>query len=95
MRLLPFVVAIAFALPSFAAVDLEQKPNPHDRFFERLPELRLVRGATPKTMPLIVTLTVEKGFLSAMSEIAWMFLSGGPLYFIFHIQTKCYYFQQI
>ena len=47
-----------------------------------------------QTMPLIVTLTVEKGFLSAMSEIAWMFLSGGPLYFIFHIQTKCYYFQQ-
>jgi callose synthase len=47
-----------------------------------------------QTMPLIVTLTVEKGFLNAMSEIAWMFLSGGPLYFIFHIQTKCYYFQQ-
>jgi callose synthase len=47
-----------------------------------------------QTMPLIVTLSVEKGFLNAMSEIAWMFLSGGPLYFIFHIQTKCYYFQQ-
>ena len=47
-----------------------------------------------QTMPLIVTLTVEKGFINAMSEISWMFLSGGPLYFIFHIQTKCYYFQQ-
>ena len=47
-----------------------------------------------QTMPLIVTLSVEKGFLKAISEIAWMFLSGGPLYFIFHIQTKCYYFQQ-
>ena len=47
-----------------------------------------------QTMPLMVTLTVEKGFLKAMSEIAWMFLSGGPLYFIFQIQTKCYYFQQ-
>ena len=47
-----------------------------------------------QTMPLIVTLTVEKGFINAMSEISWMILSGGPLYFIFHIQTKCYYFQQ-
>ena len=47
-----------------------------------------------QTMPLIVTLTVEKGFFKAFAEIGYMFLSGGPLYFIFHIQTKCYYFQQ-
>ena len=47
-----------------------------------------------QTMPLVVTLTVEKGFLKAFTEIGYMFLSGGPLYFIFHIQTKCYYFQQ-
>ena len=47
-----------------------------------------------QTMPLIVTLTVEKGFFKAFTEIGYMFLSGGPLYFIFHIQTKCYYFQQ-
>lgn len=47
-----------------------------------------------QTLPLYVTLTVEKGFVGASSEIAYMMLSGGPLYFIFHIQTKCYYFQQ-
>jgi callose synthase len=47
-----------------------------------------------QTLPLFITLTVEKGLLSAISEIAFMFLSGGPLYFIFHIQTKAYYFQQ-
>lgn len=47
-----------------------------------------------QTMPLVVTLTVEKGILVALSEILFMFLSGGPLYFIFHIQTKCYYFSQ-
>jgi len=47
-----------------------------------------------QTMPLYVTLTVEKGFLAATSEIGYMMLSGGPLYFIFHIQTKSYYFQQ-
>lgn len=47
-----------------------------------------------QTLPLAVTLTVEKGFRSAVSEISFMILSGGPLYFIFHIQTKCYYFSQ-
>lgn len=47
-----------------------------------------------QTLPLFVTLTVEKGFLLACSEIAYMMISGGPLYFIFHIQTKCYYFAQ-
>lgn len=47
-----------------------------------------------QTMPLFVTLTVEKGFLSAVNDIFWMIVSGGPLYFIFHIQTKCYYFSQ-
>jgi callose synthase len=46
-----------------------------------------------QTLPLMVTLTVEKGFLYMLSDIAYMILSGGPLYFIFHIQTKCYYFQ--
>lgn len=47
-----------------------------------------------QTLPLVVTLTVEKGVWSALSEIGFMILSGGPLYFIFHIETKCYYFSQ-
>jgi callose synthase len=47
-----------------------------------------------QTMPLAVTLTVEKGIIPAIKEILYMFISGGPLYFIFHIQTKCYYFSQ-
>lgn len=47
-----------------------------------------------QTLPLAVTLTVEKGLYKALSEISFMILSGGPLYFIFHIQTKSYYFSQ-
>jgi len=47
-----------------------------------------------QTMPLVVVLAVEKGVVSAVSEILFMMLSGGPLYFIFHIQTKCFYFAQ-
>lgn len=47
-----------------------------------------------QTLPLCATLTVEKGFFPMIREIAYMLLSGGPFYFIFHIQTKAYYFQQ-
>ena len=46
------------------------------------------------TLPLIMTLLVEKGVGFALREVGFMFLSGGPLYFIFQIQTKSYYFQQ-
>jgi hypothetical protein len=38
-----------------------------------------------QTMPLIVTLTVEKGFMRALSEIAWMFLSGIFLFITFFL----------
>lgn len=57
-------------------------------------QLALAGMGVIQTGPLAVTLTVEKGFIPALGEIIYMMLSGGPLYFIFHIQTKCYYFQQ-
>merc|ERR1711998_522677 len=47
-----------------------------------------------QTLPLLVTLTVEQGILNAFAQICYMMISGGPLYFIFHIQTKAYYFSQ-
>jgi hypothetical protein len=52
---LALLVAGGFAPSASAAVRLQQKPNPHDRFFERLPDLRLVRGAKPKSIPLVIT----------------------------------------
>lgn len=57
-------------------------------------QLALAGMGILQTLPLAVTLTVEKGFRAALSEISFMILSGGPLYFIFHIQTKSYYFSQ-
>ena len=61
---------------------------------EGLLQLALAGLGILQTFPLLVTLTVEKGVFRAMSEIGFMILSGGPIYFIFHIQTKCYYFAQ-
>jgi callose synthase len=57
-------------------------------------QLALAGMGLLQTMPLAVTLTVEKGIFAALKEIGYMFLSGGPMYFIFQIQTKSHYFQQ-
>lgn len=46
------------------------------------------------TMPMLATLTVEKGLLVALGEVIQVFLSGGPMYFMFHIQTRAHYFYQ-
>ncbi len=75
MRSLSFLVAVAFALPSLAAVGLEQKPNPHDRpLVERLPDLRLVRGAAPKTLPLLVTAEVGEAW-TITDSVPWLELT--------------------
>jgi len=47
-----------------------------------------------QTLPLMATLTVEKGLWGAVVELVRVFGSGGPFYFIFHIQTRAYYFFQ-
>jgi callose synthase len=47
-----------------------------------------------QTLPLMATLTVERGLAGACSELLRVFGSGGPFYFIFHIQTRAYYFFQ-
>jgi len=46
------------------------------------------------TLPLLATLTVERGLWAAARDVAQVFLSGGPLYFVFHIQTRSHYFLQ-
>ncbi|KAH8055610.1 1,3-beta-D-glucan synthase [Aureococcus anophagefferens] len=46
------------------------------------------------TLPLLATLAVERGLWAAAKDVAQVFASGGPLYFIFHIQTRAHYFTQ-
>jgi hypothetical protein len=47
-------LAVLFAGPA-AAIELTQKANPHDRAFERLPDLNMVRGRQLKKIELEVT----------------------------------------
>jgi hypothetical protein len=56
------VCAIVAVSPTLAAVDLAQAENAFDRHFERLPELRLVRGAQPKAIPLVITAEPGEGW---------------------------------
>jgi len=46
------------------------------------------------TLPLLATLTVERGLAVACRDVLQVFVSGGPLYFVFHIQTRAHYFFQ-
>ena len=47
-----------------------------------------------QTIPLFATLGVERGWLNSLREIVWVFMSGGPFHFMFHIQTKAHYMSQ-
>lgn len=47
-----------------------------------------------QTIPLFATLGVERGWLRALQEIFHVFVTGGPLHFMFHIQTKAKYMSQ-
>ena len=46
------------------------------------------------TIPLFATLGVERGWWASLMEIFQVFVTGGPLHFMFHIQTKAHYFAQ-
>jgi len=47
-----------------------------------------------QTIPLFATLGVERGWWPSAKEIFQVFVTGGPLHFMFHIQTKAYYMSQ-
>jgi len=47
-----------------------------------------------QTIPLFATLGVERGWWNSAREIIHVFITGGPLHFMFHIQTKAHYMSQ-
>jgi callose synthase len=47
-----------------------------------------------QTAPLFCALLLERGIWAALTELAQVFISGGPLYFVFHIRTRDYYYTQ-
>ncbi len=60
--------------PSLAAVGIAQEVRAADRHFEQLPELRLVRGAQPKNIPLNVTAEAGESWTLAV-DVPWAAVS--------------------
>lgn len=61
-----------------------------------LSHLQLMLGTVAflTTAPLLATISVERGFKAALKELFMLFVTGGPLYFLFHIGTKWFYYGQ-
>ncbi|HEY1100777.1 MAG TPA: hypothetical protein VGF99_17690, partial [Myxococcota bacterium] len=72
-RLLVLASLLA-AVPGMAAVGIAQADNAADRSFERLPSLRLVRGAAPKSIVLDVTAEAAEGW-TLSSSVPWAVVS--------------------
>jgi hypothetical protein len=65
---------VFFAFPGHATVGITQAPNPFDRHFERLPDLRLVRGSQPKAIPLDISADAGEAWTVAV-DAAWASVS--------------------
>ena len=71
MRFLAVTLAILVASPALGAVHVAQAPNAFDRGHERLPDLRVVRGAHPKTTTVDVTCEAGEDW-SITVDVPWL-----------------------
>ena len=46
------------------------------------------------TVPLVAELVLVKGPFEAMYQMARVIVTGGPIFFMFHIKTKAFYFEK-
>eukprot|EP00638_Chattonella_subsalsa_P004550 CAMPEP_0117750646 /NCGR_PEP_ID=MMETSP0947-20121206/10498_1 /TAXON_ID=44440 /ORGANISM="Chattonella subsalsa, Strain CCMP2191" /LENGTH=2124 /DNA_ID=CAMNT_0005568865 /DNA_START=100 /DNA_END=6474 /DNA_ORIENTATION=+ len=76
------------ALFGFEAIG-DRRPIP-----EGVLQLALGGMGILQTIPMFSTIAVENSVSAALGQILQVFVSGGPLYFMFHIQTKSHYFVQ-
>ncbi|KAG7363584.1 1,3-beta-glucan synthase component-domain containing protein [Nitzschia inconspicua] len=67
-----------------------------DRLITPMGTIQMLLGGLGllQTIPLFATLGVERGWLASIQEIFMVFATGGPLHFMFHIQTKANYMTQ-
>jgi len=67
-----------------------------DRMITPMGTIQMLLGGLGllQTIPLFATLGVERGWLQSLREIFHVFVTGGPLHFMFHIQTKAKFMSQ-
>mmetsp|Transcript_21042 Transcript_21042/g.51779 ORF Transcript_21042/g.51779 Transcript_21042/m.51779 type:complete len:2128 (-) Transcript_21042:168-6551(-) len=87
------VYVVVYLMAVLALFDLEKIG---DRIITPMGTIQMMLGGLGllQTIPLFATLGVERGWLASLQEIFMVFATGGPLHFMFHIQTKANYMAQ-
>ncbi len=87
------VYVVVYLMTVLALFDLEKIG---DRLITPMGTIQMMLGGLGllQTIPLFATLGVERGWWASLQEIFLVFATGGPLHFMFHIQTKAYYMSQ-
>jgi callose synthase len=87
------VYAVVYLMTLLAIFDLERIG---DRLITPMGTIQMLLGGLGllQTIPLFATLGVERGWWASIKEIFYVFATGGPLHFMFHIQTKATYMAQ-
>ena len=87
------VYVVVYLMAVLALFDLEKIG---DRTITPMGTIQMLLGGLGllQTIPLFATLGVERGWWASFQEIFLVFVTGGPLHFMFHIQTKANYMAQ-
>lgn len=87
------VIVVVYLMTVLAIFDLERIG---DRLITPMGTIQMLLGGLGllQTIPLFATLGVERGWWESIKEIFYVFVTGGPLHFMFHIQTKATYMAQ-
>eukprot|EP00527_Entomoneis_sp_CCMP2396_P004586 CAMPEP_0198149796 /NCGR_PEP_ID=MMETSP1443-20131203/48174_1 /TAXON_ID=186043 /ORGANISM="Entomoneis sp., Strain CCMP2396" /LENGTH=674 /DNA_ID=CAMNT_0043814927 /DNA_START=126 /DNA_END=2150 /DNA_ORIENTATION=+ len=87
------VYIVVYLMAVLAVFNLERIGN---RLITPMGMIQMMLGGLGllQTIPLFATLGVERGWLASAQEIFHVFITGGPLHFMFHIQTKATYMAQ-
>ena len=87
------VYVVIYLMAILALYDLEKIG---DRLITPMGTVQMLLGGLGllQTIPLFSTLGVERGWWASFRELVQIFATGGPLHFMFHIQTKANYMTQ-
>jgi len=87
------IYVVVYLMAILALYDLEKIG---DRLITPMGTIQMLLGGLGllQTIPLFSTLGVERGWWASFCELVQVFATGGPLHFMFHIQTKANYMTQ-
>jgi len=87
------IYCVVYLMAVLAVFDMEKIG---DRTITPMGTIQMLLGGLGllQTIPLYATLGIERGWWTSLREVMHVFITGGPLHFMFHIQTKAHYMSQ-